>query len=284
MFETLLIESIITSPVPSSFLSNPFTLRFFQYAAPSFALPSKGLLFKTLLPNEIESVRSKVSTSLRQNPDSLTLSFDILTTVFDQTFFLIYATTSLGTTYCYAGHEFPDQPPSAEVFASLLSTSIDSIGDKKVAALICPAKGLYGEIRALVASRYPHLLALDPLDHFFEKLAVDLCRHQLVDNVIRTMLMIFGYFHRSSLAERLLTLHMNNLHITDGLRPFLPNEPISLYEAAVSMQRCMPALVEVVSSDQSKLDKSSMHSPHSVLFPLPRHTNTTHLLQSTGNR
>lgn len=267
VFENLLFQAIIISPNTFSFCCSPSTSKLLQYAAPQLALPSRGKILKNLLPAEIENVRSKVTSSLQQSSDVLTISFDIFTTVFNQTFCVIYATTSSGITYCISCRDFPNQPLPAAVLASLVTASIDSIGAIKIAAFICPSNGLYGEIGSILTSRYPHILVLDPFDHYFEQLAADLCRHQLVNNVIHTMRTIYCYFHRSSLAERLLTTRMNHLHITEGLRPFLPHEPISLYAAAISIRRCMPALVEVIGNDQAKLDRSGKYySYHLILL------------------
>ncbi|KAK9246182.1 hypothetical protein V1506DRAFT_505838 [Lipomyces tetrasporus] len=260
LLESFLIESIATAGMPISAISHSSLRRLFQYSSPSFVLPSRHALLKAILPSEIDTVRAKVTTTLQQGGDqvdSLTISFDVLTTAFDQNFVYIYATTRTGRTYCLSGHEFPDRPPAADELATVVMSDMERIGCSKFVAVVAPKLNLFTSAAEIITSRYPHLLALEPLDHYIDQLAADLCRHPVLDGVIKTMRLIYVYFHRYGRAEGLLRARMNELRLTEGLKPLVVHEPISLYTAAVSMRRCLPALVNVVSNDRQKLDKTT---------------------------
>ncbi|KAK9323140.1 hypothetical protein V1517DRAFT_109726 [Lipomyces orientalis] len=260
LLESFLIESIATAGMPISAIFHSSVRRLFQYSSPSFVLPSRHALLKSILPSEIDTVRAKVTTTLQQGGDlvdSLTLSFDVLTTAFDQSYVYIYATTRTGRTYCLSGHEFPDHPPAADELATVIMTDMERIGCSKFVAVVAPKLNIFTSAAGIITSRYPHLLALEQLDHYVDQLAADLCRHPALDGVIKTMRLIYVYFHRYGRAEGLLRARMNELRLNEGLKPLVVHEPISLYTAAVSMRRCLPALISVVSNDRQKLDKTT---------------------------
>ncbi|KAK9462824.1 uncharacterized protein V1516DRAFT_684216 [Lipomyces oligophaga] len=258
LLESLLLESIITSSIPLHVFTNSSMRRLFQYSSSSFILPSKSSLQLSLIPSEIDSVKSKIFTFLQQSNDLLSFSFDIFTTSFDLSLLLIYATTRSGSTFCIAGHDFPHHsPPSPQVLASCIIAEIERVGPQKVLALISSPNPLYRTIRLHVLSKYPHLISLDPLAYYFEQLAVDLCRFPVIEAAIRSIMLVYSYFHRFAQAEKLLSTRLAELNLSGPLRPFLPHDPISLYSAALSVRRCMPALVRVISTDHHSLHKTS---------------------------
>ncbi|KAK9377618.1 uncharacterized protein V1513DRAFT_455801 [Lipomyces chichibuensis] len=258
--ESLVIESIATAGMPVSAISHSSMRRLFQYANSSFILPPKRAWLQAILPSEIDTVCAKVTAILQQGGDqldSLTLSFDVLTTTFDQAFVYVYGTTRNGRTYCLSGHEFPDHAPAADGLAAVVMADVERIGSSKFVAVVAPKLTLFASTTSIVISRYPHVLAIEPLDHYFDQLAADLCRYPVVDVAVRTMKLIYGYFHRYGRGEGLLRARMKELGIREGLKPLVANEPISLYVAAVSMRRCLPALCKVVTYDRQKLNKTT---------------------------
>ncbi|KAK9491109.1 hypothetical protein V1508DRAFT_228768 [Lipomyces doorenjongii] len=260
VMESLVIEAISTAGLPISAISHSSVRRLFQYANSSSILPPKRALLQAILPSEIDTVCAKVTAILQQGGDqldSLTLSFDVLTTAFDQAFVYVYGTTRTGRTYCLSGHEFPDHAPAADGLAAVVMADVERIGSSKFVAVVDPKLALFTSAITIITSRYPHVLAIEPLDHYFDQLAADLCRYPVVDVAVRTIRLIYGYFHRYGRAEGLLRTRMKELGIREGLKPLVANEPISLYGAAVSMRRCLPALVKVVTNDRQKLNKTT---------------------------
>ncbi|KAK9465699.1 hypothetical protein V1512DRAFT_39784 [Lipomyces arxii] len=258
-FESLLVESLVVNALPFSAFTNPSMRKLFQYASPNVILPSKGAVIKVLLPSEIDSVKSKTTAALRHSDDQdefLSLSFDVFTTMFDLNFVCIYATTKSGRTYCLSAHEYPDHAPSADALSRLIITDMERIGASKFVAIVAPNTGLYAATKSIIAYRFPQLLSINPLDTCFERLATDLSQYPAVDSALQTSKLIYHYFHRSGRAETLLKARMNEQHITEGMKPILAHEPSSIYLATLSMQRCLPALVKVVTMDHQRLDKS----------------------------
>ncbi|KAK9327119.1 hypothetical protein V1520DRAFT_358277 [Lipomyces starkeyi] len=258
--ESLVIESIATAGVPISAMSHSSVRRLFQYANSAIILPPKSALLHAILPSEIDTVCAKVTAILQHGGDqldSLTLSFDVLTTAFDQAFVYVYGTTRNGRTYCLSGHEFPDHAPAADGLAAVVMADVERIGSSKFVAVIAPKLTLFTSTTAIITSRYPHVVAIEPLDHYFDQLAADLCRYPVVDVAVRTMRLIYGYFHRYGRAEGLLRARLKELGIREGLKPVVVNDPISLYVAGVSMRRCLPALIKVVTYDRQKLNKAT---------------------------
>ncbi|KAK9235087.1 hypothetical protein V1525DRAFT_428087 [Lipomyces kononenkoae] len=258
LVQSLFVELIATGGMPISAITNSSVQLLFQYAGPTVTLPSKQTFVQAILPSEIDNVCAKVTTILQEGgdqADSLTLSFDILTTAFNQIFVYVYATTRIGRTYCLSGHEFANHTSLADALDGVISADVERIGPPKFVAIVCPKLKCFTSAIAIVASRYPHILAVEPLDYYFDQLASDLCRYPFVDDVVKTMTLIYDYFHRYGQAESLLRVRMNEQGITDSLKPLLSHEPISIYVAAASMRQCLPALIKVATNDRQKLDK-----------------------------
>ncbi|KAF8596965.1 hypothetical protein BDV93DRAFT_453992, partial [Ceratobasidium sp. AG-I] len=127
------------------------------------------------------------------------------------------------------------------------------VGPEKFACVVSDNAGNTRAARSLLEQEYPWIITLQDACHHQSNAAKDIGELSHFRSCIAKMRSIITHFHTSSFAARHLSALRAKYHVSQGLVAIGNTRFASFYYASQSTLRCLPLILELISSGASPI-------------------------------
>ncbi|KAF8597208.1 hypothetical protein BDV93DRAFT_453421, partial [Ceratobasidium sp. AG-I] len=130
---------------------------------------------------------------------------------------------------------------------------LKEVGAERFASIVSDNAGNTRAARTLIEQEYPWIIALQDARHLLNNAAKDVGELKHFQPCITKLRSIITHFHSSSYASRHLSALRVTYHINEGLVAIGKTRFASYYYASRSTLRCLPLILELLSSGVSPI-------------------------------
>ncbi|TFK63856.1 hypothetical protein BDN72DRAFT_927053 [Pluteus cervinus] len=207
--------------------------------------PADREKLKDQIHSEAEAVNQRQIEYLRTQ-ENLTVSYDGGTSRGHEAFWTLHVSTADRRVYFLRGRDATAESHTAEWIRDFVLEFIHLIGAPRFAAAICDSTGNTRKSRSLLEDEVPTLFGLADIAHHMNNTVKDIGKHPYFKSGIDIVRKTVTKFNKSHLGQAELKLAQKKLGIHRGLESIGKTRFASVVRAALSVQRALPVIKEVV--------------------------------------
>ncbi|KDR72460.1 hypothetical protein GALMADRAFT_142787 [Galerina marginata CBS 339.88] len=232
-----IVKLICVARLSPSLVDYPEWKEIYKLQTPRYVPASRTKLADSHIMSEQENVRQLQITELK-NFQRLSVSFDGGSIMPTRKVMLL------------EGQECTDESHTGEWIANLVFRVIDLIGLDRFIAVSADNTGNTRVAREIVTSRFPNLLNLPDPTHHLNNAWKDIAALAYFASTVQRIQGVIKFFKHSNHAKSLLKDLRERLLLGPGLESISKTRFATLLWAAISLQRCLPAIRQLRVSGQ----------------------------------
>lgn len=203
------------------------------------------------IPGEAARVR-KLSIEFLKTRFNLTISYDGGTTKRPQSAYTVHFTTPDGRSFLIEGEESSDSSHTGEHIAHMLLNAMDLVGRFRFSGIASDNTGNTRVARQLVCQAVKTVIPMSDACHHLNLVCKDIAKLPMFKDMISQLRSLVTYFRKSTRAYDALERVRLQKGITRGIEGIGKTRFATICAAAISVQRCLPALRELVDTGSIK--------------------------------
>ncbi|OJA15131.1 hypothetical protein AZE42_12680, partial [Rhizopogon vesiculosus] len=225
---------------------------------PNYRSPSSSTLTSRLIIDEAAKISMAIEEYLGVSRH-LTITYDGGKTRRPKSFYSIHVTTADRRCFCMTLDDGSCLSHSANYIVEALDRVVQNIGPWNFCAVTSDNTGNTKKARNLLCERYPHIINLQDACHLLNLAVKDICLLVEFEDVIQQVRTILAFMSRSGYAMEHYDHKRAGLGITRGLEAIGDTRFGTIYWAALSVQRGLPAFQALVADTRLSIEISSLN-------------------------
>ncbi|KAF8583998.1 hypothetical protein K439DRAFT_1293915, partial [Ramaria rubella] len=244
-----IMKLICASGIPLAVVRLAEWKEVFKIASPNYIPASASTIEGSQIPAEASRVRQE-QVKLLEQEYHLTLSFDGGSIRHPQSVETIHVTTADWESFLVQGHEASDVSHTADHVENVIVEVIDSIGVEHFSAIASDGASNAKKPRLSVCKQHPTLIGFHDAAHATNLPCKDISKLSIFVGTIKEIQQVLSHFKHSTISTTLLTITRADMDLGQGLESIGKTRFATICWAALSVQRCLPAIRHLVSTKQ----------------------------------